>query len=484
MFTSAALVFVWSTGQLPGAVNYGLWRLSWFWVVTEFDLSPRLIFSVSLLLFAGVGLLLISKVRQSDSMTRLMNLFALVLLVFPVGEIIRTKLLVPAAKQAVPNPLTLPPRPAKCPDIYYIILDGYAQFGRHARALQLRQYRVSQQAGAKGFFLARRSTANYCQTPLSLASSLNLDYLDDLVKGTGSDLLPLHGLIARNRLASSLRPLGYRFVTFSTGFEASDVTDSDNYLSPYPQFTEFQRLLIDHTPIWAFLSLAESRDLFTQAHDRTLYLLDHLPKVAEDPRPTLTLAHIVSPHPPFLFGEKGEDISRRDKNFYLNDGCRYQGISSNPEAYIRGYHDQAVYITRRIEQVIDQILAKSPEPPIVILQADHGSGLRLVMESKEQSDLHERMSILNAYFFPDRNYRGLYAEITPVNSFRVVLNTFFGAGLPLLQDRNYFSTWSHPYDFMNVTDSVGTPTAENPVSSRLTGVSPRKSPGSEPSGTP
>ena len=90
----------------------------------------------------------------------------------------------------------------------------------------------------------------------------------------------------------------------------------------------------------------------------------------------------------------------------------------------------------------------------MILQSDHGPGLRLDMESREKTDLRERMSILNAYYFPGRNYQGLYPEITPVNSFRVVLNTFFGAGLELLPDRNYYSTWSEPHRFVDVTGSV------------------------------
>ena len=143
---------------------------------------------------------------------------------------------------------------------------------------------------------------------------MNLDYLDDLVKGFGNDLTALHELIARNRLAATLRPLGYKFVTFSTGFEPSDVIDSDRYLSPYNQFTEFQRLLLDRTPIWAFLSLAESRDLFTQARDRTLFLLDRLPEVAEDPRPTLLSLTSFVPIPHSSSARKGRISAAGTKN--------------------------------------------------------------------------------------------------------------------------------------------------------------------------
>ena len=140
----------------------------------------------------------------------------------------------------------------------------------------------------------------------------------------------------------------------------------------------------------------------------------------------MTFAHIVCPHPPFIFGAEGEDISHRDDRYYLGDGNKFHGMALKPEVYVRGYRSQSVFITKRIEEVIDQILLRSQVPPILILQSDHGSGLRLNMQSKEKTDLRERMGILNAYYFPNRDYRGLYQEITPVNSFRVVLNTFFG----------------------------------------------------------
>ena len=36
------------------------------------------------------------------------------------------------------------------------------------------------------------------------------------------------------------------------------------------------------------------------------------------------------------------------------------------------------------------------------------------------------MGVLNAYYLPNRDHRRLYLDITPVNSFRVVLTTLFG----------------------------------------------------------
>ena len=59
----------------------------------------------------------------------------------------------------------------------------------------------------------RSSQANYPQTPLALASMLNLDYLQNLPQE-----LNLYDLIEYNRLAGFLKREGYRFVFFPTGF--------------------------------------------------------------------------------------------------------------------------------------------------------------------------------------------------------------------------------------------------------------------------
>jgi hypothetical protein len=60
-------------------------------------------------------------------------------------------------------------------------------------------------------------------------------------------------------------------------------------------------------------------------------------------------------------------------------------------------------------------------------------------------------SILDAYDFP--NHAGdpyLYDSITPVNSFRILFNLYFGTHFELLKDESFFSTWEHPYQFIPV----------------------------------
>jgi hypothetical protein len=92
---------------------------------------------------------------------------------------------------------------------------------------------------------------------------------------------------------------------------------------------------------------------------------------------------------------------------------------------------------------------------VIILQADHGPGAYLDYESMEHTCLKERFSILNAYYFPGQDRDILYTSVTPVNSFRMLFDSYFNTDLGLIKDRSYYSPWSRPYDFIDVTDVIG-----------------------------
>jgi len=97
-----------------------------------------------------------------------------------------------------------------------------------------------------------------------------------------------------------------------------------------------------------------------------------------------------------------------------------------------------MFVNGEIEALIDTILSKSRVPPIIILQGDTGLDFSLGTTA---------YNILNAYFFPDGNYGLLYESITPVNSFRVVLNTYFGTDYKLLEDVSYATSYRRPFQF-------------------------------------
>jgi hypothetical protein len=53
---------------------------------------------------------------------------------------------------------------------------------------------------------------------------------------------------------------------------------------------------------------------------------------------------------------------------------------------------------------------------------------------------------------PDGGDQGLYASITPVNTFRLILDHYFEAGYPLLEDISYGSSYKNPFKFTENAD--------------------------------
>jgi len=341
--------------------------------------------------------------------------------------------------------------PESLPDIYYIILDGYGRADTLQEIYQLDNSEFLSYLTQKGFYVAKKSNSNYSRTALSLASSLNYTYLEELARQVGKDStneLPLEVMVEDNKVFRLLRSYRYVVYTFSTGYPVTEIESADVHRSPRWSLNAFQSTLINTTPLPAFF-LRLQYDLH---RERILYILDHLPDATQIDSPTFVFAHIVAPHPPFVFELSGEPIYPRRK-FVLDDGSHYTAIAGR-SAYVEGYRDQLTFITAKLQVTIDEILSRSPEPPIIILQADHGPRSTLEGNDIKHSNLSEPMSILNAYYFPDQSYDDLYQDITPVNTFRVVFDRYFGADYEMLEDRSYFSTRYRPYTFIDVTDQV------------------------------
>ncbi|HET6823073.1 MAG TPA: hypothetical protein VFH34_10510, partial [Anaerolineales bacterium] len=80
---------------------------------------------------------------------------------------------------------------------------------------------------------------------------------------------------------------------------------------------------------------------------------------------------------------------------------------------------------------IHAILDRSEQPPVILLMGDHGP------PPGRFATQEDRLKILNAYYVDDAVKEKLYDSISPVNSFRLILNEYFGMNYPLLEDTSY-----------------------------------------------
>jgi hypothetical protein len=61
--------------------------------------------------------------------------------------------------------------------------------------------------------------------------------------------------------------------------------------------------------------------------------------------------------------------------------------------------------------------------------------------------------ILNTYFLPGFDSSDLNPKISPVNTFRLVFNQYFGGDYDMLEDKAFYSSYQYPYDLTLIPET-------------------------------
>jgi hypothetical protein len=344
---------------------------------------------------------------------------------------------------------------AKKPDIFYIILDGYGRADALERSIGFDNSSFISELVRRGFYIGDKSRSNYVQTELSLASSLNMDLIPALLPNVGpraNDRTFLQPFINDSAVARFLDRTGYLTIGVTTGFPSIRFDGMDVTYHERSGLRLIETALLQMTPLAEQKRTMES--LFDQRRKHLLTAFETLDALAvPGPQPRFVTAHILAPHPPFVFRPDGSERPKQSLFTYA-DGSDYLDHVGTKEDYRAGYSDQIQYINKRLLETIDALTSHPGQKPIIILQGDHGSKVDLHQNSLEETDAVEAFAILNAFLVPPHIEEQLYPEITPVNTFRVLLGSLFGASLPLLPDRSWYSEYPTPYNFVDVTEQA------------------------------
>jgi len=334
--------------------------------------------------------------------------------------------------------------PDSAPDVYYIILDSYARADFLQQVYNFDNSAFIRALEERGFYVAACSRSNYSRTEMSLASSLNMSYLQDL----DSDFTPknknrstLWNALKHSAARDNFERMGYQTVGFETGFAWNELDDADFFIAPPPAtsaMTEFEGLFLDSTLArylkeWNWL---DSDEIMGQTfRDRFHSLFNNLPRFAQMDGGQFIYAHVISPHPPFVFDAQGRPTRPAD---FWNEKKLY-----TYPLYQQGYLNQLQYLNQNVLKTVDEILAASDTPPVIVIQGDHGAW----MQSKDRHSW-----ILNAYYLPNHP-DAPYKTISPVNTFRLIFDLYFGGKYGLLEDTTYYSPVPYLYDFSVVDGS-------------------------------
>jgi len=330
-------------------------------------------------------------------------------------------------------------KPDPLPDIYYIILDRYPSAENLKETFGFDNSEFINWLAEKGFYVASQSKANYPFTSWSLPSSLSMDYLDKLspeenIQKSGKKLL--YQRYQENPIWQFLKEQGYQFIYFGSWWPPTSKNKNADRVIRYSQMSPLGNLILETSWASGFLHRSGILDDFRQIHAKTaLYQFEKLAQMPKIKEPTYVFAHINLPHFPFVFDKDGNILTEEDEN--------KRGLATN-------YTEQVMYTNKKVMQLVEELLGRSETPPIIVLQADEAIRLD---DYPDAISKMKNLKILNAYYLPDTDKSVLYSSISPVNSFRLIFNLYFGTNLPLLPDRSFWVDENRPYQFYNLDGS-------------------------------
>ncbi|MEI6519602.1 MAG: sulfatase-like hydrolase/transferase [bacterium] len=422
--------------------------------IIEYNPIIPLTFWVIILLIPVIPLLRTAK--KLDVMVNFAWIFGIALIIPPTLMTLKVtygRVSKPAVVQAEGPELNAKVRVKVLPNIYHIILDAY---GRNDILNDVYKYDNADFTNflhVNDFQLATNSSTNYCQTLLVMSSMLNYDYLQDMVPTKippkSADRLPLKELIDYNRVFATLKNHGYTTITFKSAYDWLGIKNADYYIAEKDdKINNFETKLLQSTPISAGIS-EKNKSVITsyKQHRHTiLYTLDYLSHTTKFKAPIYVYAHILSPHPPFVFYQDGSPRNP-DREFAIEDGKDFQKVGGSYEEYLAYYKEQVIFINRKVEAMVKSILARSTRPTIIIIQSDHGPGSHMDWINPDKSAIQERLRNMVAIRAPKEYNIVVPDDLQPVNEYRLIFNSLFDVNLPMLPHHSYFSTWDEPYNF-------------------------------------
>ena len=352
-------------------------------------------------------------------------------------------------------------------DIYYFILDAYGSPRALEQHLDVPDGGFTDWLEDAGFEVLRETRSNYGRTPLSLASSMNMTYLDQLAAERGPDdpsQRPLVRMVRDAQVIHFLKDRGYSYVLLGSQYFLTPRSSLADVNPVFRQTSDFIGVLMQSTILPPLVSLVGVEDDLTvrrSVYDAAIWGLETLPELAELPSPKFVFMHFYLPHSPWVVDEDGDYVTAE------------QDATRPPT---ERYRAQYAFVDREIQKLIAGLLdVPEAEQPIIILTPDHGPntpGMREVdgdidWAGASDAELDLKFSIFTAYHLPGVHDTCLYPGMSSVNQFRVVFDLYFDAGLPLLPDRSYIHrNRTHPYDLIDVTDRLPTSGAGSDTETR------------------
>lgn len=428
------------------------WLWSFSWLTPKID---NFMYGTAMPLYILGGLVIAGLAARLRPPAHSLNLVGLCIAAISVANILWLSFGSPPVKRASASSAStqaLPPGPR--PDIFHIVLDGFGRADVLKERMDLDISGFTKDLENRGFQVVDQARSSYVQTELSVSSTLNMELLQKLLPDSIKDQTNrklLKPYFQEPIVAQKLMVSGYRYVAVGTGFDGL-------WLGKYQlpdrvegSFTLFEGTLLSRTPWRLAGAVAASQyDLHRSQIKGAFSQLEEL--AAPTSKPRFVVAHILAPHPPFVFDENGGPVRPKGPFGYW-DGSDFMTFAGTPEEYREGYRAKAGYITKRLISLVDK-LQSSGRKPVIILQGDHGSKVGLDQNSLARTDLREAFSNFYAVSVPPEIPLQVPELDTSVNTYRRLFTAMGAQGLAPYPPQSWYSTAPKPFVFTEVSSQL------------------------------
>ncbi len=312
----------------------------------------------------------------------------------------------------------------KKPDVYLIILDGYAGKESLEQDFAFDNSKFLDFLKDSDFYISEKNFSNYQWSNLSMNSFLNMNYLDDYPNYSVGDYLLLRDLYSNNLVMKTFQKNGYDTFFIDGGAPFREIHVSTKTLCHATDNGLLQNLI--DTSMISLVSKKFSTISWNEIRTCAFEELEKISNQTENPK--FTYVHLNLPHHPYNYDENGNLVE-------FNETAEEIGEHESNKRYV----NQLRVTNEKISEVIPTIISSSKITPIIIIASDHGWAFAHHFESpleKNEEFLIQRYSNFQA-FYPARNTDSYY-DITSVNIFRQIFNDNFGTDLELEENRAIF----------------------------------------------
>jgi hypothetical protein len=398
--------------------------------------------------------------------TRGLNVLATVLLLVIVGTGVAKGMVGEAiADLDQGTPLELVedrPRPQpEGPDIYVILLDAYPRADVLSRRFDYDNAPFLDALVDRGFEVARASHSNYLLTQLSVTSLLHMALVDDvealqpLIAHAIPEQPTARRLLNHNPTFELLRERGWTIAAFATTYENVSLRQADIFIDG-PQLNEFEWQLLASTFVLDVIGWIAPDLIPSQQRERIDSAFDHAAQVALHAGlgPRFLLAHVLAPRTPLVYGPHGEPL---DVPVLRRAEDTAEGFGLPPDEYARRLVGQVQYVNDRTIELIDTIVAASPQPPVIIVLSDHGSRSHAFDPATAgPEEIRERFGTLFAAYTPGQE--GLFPpDVTPAGVMGRLFEAYFDVPFREPGRGIFASGGSDPFRLIRIGDAPPAP---------------------------